>query len=362
MSPLVMKTCEMFAKKGIAVELWIPWRQSPGFSHVDPFDYHGIERNFTIRRIPALDLTATLPGNFFFFLMLTTFQLSLLFCLRKPDLFYFHDVRDTAIPSFSRKPMFLEIHDFYKSGAGWINRRLFPQITGFVVTNRFKMEALKKEFGIPEKKMFHQPNAVDVKMFGVDISKGEARTKLSLVQNQKIILYTGHLFYWKGVDTLLETAQFLNKDEIVYFVGGTDKDIEDFKFKSVKFKNVAVVGRKPHKEIPLWLRAADVLALPSPAKYPESKYETSPVKLFEYMASGTPIVASDVPSIRNIIDEKAAFFFEPDNPKSLAEILTSVLASPEESIRRARSAREEAGRYSWERRAESIIAFVDKEN
>ncbi len=368
MSPLIMKTCEMFAEGGIEVELWIPWRQNRWFAHFDPFEHHGIERNFIIRRIPSLDFTATFPGSFFFFLMLVTFQVSaFLYLLFTPSILYFHDVRDALLPALWGKPMFLEIHDFYKSKFGWINRRVFSRITGFIVTNRFKMEALKNDFGIPENKMLHQPNAVDIAMFGISISRNDARQKLNLPAEQKIILYTGHLFYWKGVDVLLEAAkqfsifnfQFSKNTEFI-FVGGTDADIANFRKKAEGHGNVKIMGRRPHWEIPLWQKAADILVLPSPAKYPESKYETSPVKLFEYMASGTPIVASDVPSVRNIVDERFVFFFEPDNPRKLAEAVRSVLANPGEAEKKAVAARKEVEKYSWERRKDAILSLIDR--
>ena len=275
MSPLIMKTCEMFAKKGIEVELWIPWRQNRGFSRLDPFEYHGIERNFRIRRIPAFDLTAVLPGNLFFLLMLATFQLSLSFMMllnadirrsgksqihaevnqrksafparnnprKSASIFYFHDARDALVLSFFRRPMFLEIHDFYRSSAGWINKLIFPRMRGLIVTNRLKMDVLKRDFDVPDEKMLHQPNAVDVRMFAVDIQKEEARRILGLPPDKKIILYTGHLFYWKGVDTLLEAARFLSEDKLVYFVGGTDEDIE-------KFRNKATPMIRTHPNIP----------------------------------------------------------------------------------------------------------------
>lgn len=369
MSPLIMKTCEMFARKDIEVELWMPWRNNPGFVGVDPFSHHGIMRNFIIRRIPSLDFTGYLPGGFFFFLMLVSFYLSI-FVLSlalnmskaKPRtrlIFYFHDVRDVIMLSFLKRPMFLEIHDFYKSGVSWINHYIFPRITGFIVTNRFKMETLSREFGIPDRGMLHRPNGVDVEMFAIGVSKKEAREKLYLPPDQKIILYTGHLFDWKGVDTLFDVHRFLNENEVIYFVGGTDEDIERFKDKSEKIKDkIVVVGRRPHREIPLWFRAADVLVLPNTARFEASKYETSPVKLFEYMASGRPIVASDLPSIRNVVDESMVFFAKPDDPQSFADVIRGVLQNYQDAEERARIAQKEVAKYSWENRAEAISKFI----
>ncbi|QQG45470.1 MAG: glycosyltransferase family 4 protein [Candidatus Sungiibacteriota bacterium] len=365
MSPLIMKTCEGLARKGLGVELWVPWRQNRGFLQLDPFLHHGVERNFVIRRLPSLDLTGIFHGNLFFILMVATFNLSLflyaLFRVLGDDVvFYFHDVRDAALLKFWGRPMFLEIHDFYKSGRSQVNNWVFSAISGFIVTNRLKMKKLHQDFRVTEERMLHQPNAVDVGMFRIDVSREEARRSLNLPENSTIILYTGHLFDWKGVDTLFDAHQFLGEDEVVYFVGGTDEDIKNFRLKTLNLKsnNIIIVGRRPHKEIPLWQRAADVLVLPNSAKFPESKYETSPVKLFEYMASGRPIAASDLPSIRDIVDEELVFFFEPDNARSIADTVRYIEEHQEEAKKRGLAAQKEVEKYSWERRSDNIFNFM----
>mgnify|MGYP001585986791 FL=1 len=364
MSPLIMKTCEGFARSGHRVELWIPRRRNLTFRGVDPFEYHGIERIFRIRPIPVIDLLGIFPGSFWFYLLVASFNISVFAnCLKsdfKQGVFYFHDARDALGISFLGRPTFLEIHDFYKSNIRWINAQVFPRLWGFIVTNKIKMRALETDFGIPIPRMLHQPNAVDMKMFSIDISKERAREKLGLPMGKRIILYTGHLFDWKGVDTLFDAHQFFNADEIIYFVGGTDEDIEKFKVKSemLKVENVVIVGRRPHDEIPLWLRAADMLVLPNTAKDEVSRVETSPVKLFEYMASGRPIIASDIPSIRNVVDESMVFFAEADNSRSFADAVHKGLSDSEGADRRAEQARREAQKYSWERRNTAILEFV----
>lgn len=365
MSPLIMKTCEVFARAGIEVELWVPWRHNPDFSHIDPFLHHHIERNFTIHRLPTIDFTRVLPGTIGFFIMLGTFNIAvvwyaLLRRLRPETIIYAHDERDLVLllPFFKR--FFLEIHDFYKSNAGWLNKLCLPQMSGLIVTNRFKMQALKDDFGIEEKRMLHQPNAVDVTMFSGKRSIEEVRAKLNLSPRGKIVLYTGHLFGWKGVDTLLQAAPLLSPETKVYFLGGTDEDIEIFKEKArdLGAKNVIIAGRKSHAEIPLWQRAANVLVLPNTAREEVSRTETSPVKLFEYMASETPIVASDLPAIRNVVDETMVTFFEPDNPEALAKAIQYVLAHVNDCKIKAKKAYREVQQYSWELRGKNITAFM----
>lgn len=367
MSPLIMKTCEMFARSGMRVELWVPRRNNFSFSHQDPFAYHNIQKNFLIRRLPVLDLTGIFPGDLVFLLMVATFNISTFICftfrgLAPDSIIYFHDARDALLPIFLKRKSFLEIHDFYKSKINFINGFIFTRIKGFIVTNRLKAEKLKAEFGVPEKAILHRPNGVDVKMFALEMSQASAREKLGLPLDPKIVLYTGHLFDWKGVDTLFEAHKFLEGEEVIYFVGGTDKDIQKYRQMVQKFpgaqKCIVVAGRRSHAEIPLWLKAADVLVLPNTAKSEASKYETSPVKLFEYMASKIPIVASDLPSIRNVVDEGMVWFVRPDDPRALANCIHKIWSDQTSAISKALRAQREVAQYSWENRNEAIIKFM----
>ncbi len=362
-SAFAMKTCEGFADSGFDVELWVPLRYNPLFRKNDPYEFHGVKDNFRIRKIPCLNLLDFFPGNISFWTMVISFNISLVIYaifrnLLKSAIFYCHDLRDLFFLPVLADRIFLEIHDFYKLPAERVNKFIFSRISGFIVTNKYKIGILNKNYGIPMDKMIYQPNAVDIEKFDIEISREEARKNLGLPLDKKIVLYTGHLFSWKGVLTLLEAVKLLPKDHLVYFVGGTDKDIANFKRKmeSIGANNAIIVGRKPHSEIPIWLKAADVLVLPNTAKDQASKYETSPVKLFEYMASGRPIIASDLPSIRDIVDESMVLFFEADNYGALAASITEALQMSGESM--AEENMDKIKAYSWEKRAEGISAFL----
>jgi len=171
-------------------------------------------------------------------------------------------------------------------------------------------------------------------------------------------LYTGHLYSWKGADTLAEAARLLPKDIKIYFVGGTENDILSFKKKYEGVENIRILGKKPHHEMPLYMRAADVLMIPNSAKEDISRLYTSPMKLFEYMASGTPIISSDLPSLREVLNESNAFFFVADDPENLAERIISVIEHYSNAQEKSSKALVEVYRYSWKKRAADILAFL----
>jgi len=180
-------------------------------------------------------------------------------------------------------------------------------------------------------------------------------------------MYTGHLYDWKGAGVLLETAkQFpisnfqFSKDILFVFVGGTDNDIKNYELRFKNYENIRFEGRKPHGEIPIWLKAADVLVLPNTAKEKISKYYTSPLKLFEYMAAQKPIVASDLPSLREILNENNSVFVKPDDPEALAQGIKKVLQNPELADKISKQAFLDIQDYTWQKRAQKILNFMKK--
>ena len=276
MAPYMMRVLEALAREGVEVELWAPRRKNiRELVHTDPFAYHLIERNFTIQKLPVIDLMQySLVGKFGFFLMLGSFIVSVFFkmlCMRKRQdtVFYFFDLRDAVTAHFLSDKTFCEIHMYYRSSLDSINRRGFKKMRGIIAATKPLRTEIMRDYGVPQEKVLYAPCGVNFERFGIDTSKEDARKTLGLSQDGKIVLYVGHLFSVKGVDVLFDAHVFLKPEEIIYFVGGTDQDIEAFKKKwrdAGSPKNIVIVGRKPHSDIPVWLRAADILSIPNTAK------------------------------------------------------------------------------------------------
>ena len=119
-----------------------------------------------------------------------------------------------------------------------------------------------------------------------------------------------------------------------------------------------IIGYRSHSEIPYWLKAADVLVLPNSGKEEISKYWTSPIKMFEYMASKRPIMASDLPSIREILNEGNAILVQPDNPQGLAEGIRKVLENKNLAEKISARAFDDVKQHTWAKRAEKILDFI----
>jgi glycosyltransferase involved in cell wall biosynthesis len=140
-------------------------------------------------------------------------------------------------------------------------------------------------------------------------------------------------------------------------MGGVDQELATFKKKYASGR-AHVIGFQPREKIAALLKSADVLVLPNSANPKISALYTSPLKLFQYMASGVPIVASDLPSIREILTDENAFWFLPDDPRSLALQIEYVLSQPELAHMKAARAKDDVKKYTWDARAKNILAFI----
>ncbi len=248
-----------------------------------------------------------------------------------------------------------EVHDYPERKRGWY-RLVCRAAAKVMANNRWKAARLRQDFSLPKQKVFYAHNGVDIARFARTPSRGEARRLLSLPAAPPIALYTGHLYAWKGVGTLARAARCMPEVQ-VYFVGGTQKDLARMRAEYGALPNVHFVGHRPHEEMPLWQAAADVLVLPNTGKEALSVHYTSPMKLFEYLASGRPIVASDLPSVREVVDETCALLVPPDNPPALAQAVRHALAEPSACAARARK---RAAEYTWEKRAVWYIEALER--
>ncbi|HEY4506286.1 MAG TPA: glycosyltransferase family 4 protein [Candidatus Paceibacterota bacterium] len=348
----IAKMCEAFARSGTDVTLVVPWR----FNHVktSPFEYYDIESNFTIKKLPALDLVFL--GRIGFWIETVSFMVaSVVYSLcANFDIVY---SREEAI-AWSHKVLDKKvIWEAHMGHTGFMVRSIIKSGMRLVVIS----EGLKKLYqtmGSHENRILVAPDAVDVKKFSVNMSKSECRKKLGLPIGKKIVMYTGHLYEWKGVNVLAEASQKLPADMIVVFVGGTSSDVERFSNTYGHLDNLLILGQRNHDDIPYYLKSADMLVLPNSGKSEISRLYTSPMKLFEYMASGVPIVASDLPSVREVVDDGMVFFTAPDNPANMSEAIISAMASEEGDRKAIRAKKHAVTYYDWMVRARVIIKYM----
>lgn len=162
------------------------------------------------------------------------------------------------------------------------------------------------------------------------------RQRLDLTGSE-VIAYTGNFDQRQGVEVLVEAMALLalrRPNARLLLVGGHEGEVTAMRAHaaSLGVENlVRFAGRQPPEQMPLYMGAADVLA--SPRLEPL----ITPLKIFTYMASGRPIVATDLPTHTRVIDVNSAFLGEP-TAKGLADALETALQDPGRAAERAATA------------------------
>lgn len=346
----IAKMCEAFGKIGINLELVVPKRGS----YEDPFNFYGIEKNFSVKRIPTVNLFPSLYLGFIlssFFFGLTSFFY--VFFKKRESIIYSMDLDPISfifIP-FLGKPYFFDLHGPKKKNM--LIKFLFKKINGIVTINDIVKKDLFENFDFLKDKIIVCPNGVDLEK-DFKGTKEEARKKLGLKTEDKLIIYTGSFLDWKGIETFIKAAEKLN-NVVFYLVGGSEKDL---KKEAILPSNVNLIGRRDFKEMTLWQVSADILVVTGTKKDEYSFFHTSPMKLFEYMGSKNPIIASRTPAIEQIVSEQEVFFHEPDNEQSLADQIQFVFDNLQIAQKKAELAYNKVKIFSWENRARKILEFI----
>jgi glycosyltransferase involved in cell wall biosynthesis len=362
-----VRMCEAFAALGLRVSLY---HISHPVIHEDIIKYYNIKMPINLKRLPR----AVLPWRKHFKLnerwsAIPSFVHAFLWCgfvvqlaRRENALFYF--VREPMLAwwlGFHNLPTVFEIHHDYTLG-GIDNpfTRLACQrhsIKSVVAVTKHMQNDLIRLFGVPAEKTLALPNGVDLQRFSNVCTGDVARQQLGLAPEAQVVVYTGQLHIEKGVDVLVRAAALL-KNVTVVLVGGEAADQNRLRqlIQDIGAHNIILLDYVPPTEVASYLKAANVLVMPHSAKVTESAKYTCPLKLFEYMAAGVPIVASELPAITDVIRHgENGWLVEPDSPSALAEGIRHLLENKSLASAMARKAKQDSESYTWEHRAARII-------
>lgn len=357
----IVKSCEAFARAGARVTLVVPRRKTQ--FKTDVFETYGVEHNFKVVYLPTLDALRISSSRLAFWVSYLTFFMSaffyLLFKSKKDSVIYTREAPLLTLSLFGM-PAFLECHHiFTRSGVFfWLACRA----RGIVTISA----ALKEKFlsaGFNKERILVSPSGVDLSIFANDITQIEARQRLDIPRESKVLIYTGN-FTTMGADKgITDTLHALKQlpDILFIAVGGSEKDCAHYAGEAAELGvglQTQLYGFAPQKNLVLYQKAADVLLMPFPDTL-HYRSNMSPVKMFEYMASGRPIIASDLPTIREVLNEKNAVIVPPGDSNALADAIRALLAEPERGQILAQQAQKEVLAYSWDERAKKILSFIN---
>ncbi len=369
-----METCYALAKRGHAVTLVV--RPDTARPVRDPFAFYELAPlpNFSVQRVPVagphvlrrMEYLAAALGRavgraaadiiFTRDLGLASYLVRIPRGLRPPVVFESHglaavsaatlpELLTGAVPASPRKQRRLRERD-----AG-----VWRTADGYVAITRGLAEDLERHFGP------RSPGSLKIVPDGVRLM-AQRHFDWRPRPTHPVVGYIGHLYPWKGPHLLLEALATLEHVRAI-IVGGhpAERDLQRLQQQAQTLgltARVTFTGYVERNRIPALLAGMDVLVLPHTST-PISERYASPLKLFEYMAAGRPIVASDLASIREVLTDEAAVLVAPGDPAALAAGIRRTLDDWDSAERRARSAYDLVSDYTWDRRAERLDSLLE---
>ncbi len=227
------------------------------------------------------------------------------------------------------------------------------------------LKTLLVSHGLDPRKIVVIPNGADTDFFNPDLNVSDIRKKYRL-ENRFIVLFIGHLEDWAGVDIIYDLADCLNQkspDSTILLVGAGEStsSLLTRLARSNLGHMVTHAGLHPYEEMPLFTAVSDVAL----CVFPDTpvSHAASPLKLFEYLASGSAVIATRVAGTTEIVDNSSGVLVSPGNTKEICDAVLKLNSDSE-----LRTVLSTAGRklveekYSWitlGRRLLDVCEYLD---
>ena len=307
----------------------------------------GLRNTFKIYKYP----TSLRIINVFF----SVFK-SLIYSFEKKVVVFTRDPLAALLCSLFRLQFVYEVHNLPHSNQMRIIESIFLK-SRFLISSIFISKNLKIEY---EKQYFRN------KKFSV-LHDGADTNKKQIHYNKKTrnldIGYIGHLYKGRGIELILSLADKFPYQNF-HLVGGEDEDIK--RIKCIKPSNVIVHGYVEPSKTQDFRNSFDILLMPyqpglgnSNSIYDTSRW-MSPLKLFEYMSSGKPIISTDLDVLREVLDDSCSILVSYDLD-SWETALMKLIKNPELRKQLGQKAHYKFHKkYTWSKRAKEIIKIIDK--
>ncbi|MBI3336784.1 glycosyltransferase family 4 protein [Candidatus Peregrinibacteria bacterium] len=366
----IAQVCAAMRQLGHEVTLVHPnvWTQVQG----DPCRYYGVSAPFTVKRLNSLDALQKwwIPGYFAFAISMWSYRRVLRTFLKthEADLFYCRSWEVVGELLRTGTSVHMELHTLPR-----MNRKTFVkycnQCTKIICLTSMMRDAIVR-WGVDAKKTMVEPDGVDLDRFASLPETEVSKSEFDVPSNRWVIGYVGSLvtrsIIEKGMRELVQALAIIKRGEAKFFgwiVGGPDAYIGEYKRQAQKLgltqDDVRFEGQILSSRVSHTIAACDVCVYPAPRDAEKHAYfmrDTSPLKLFEYLAAGKPVVCSDIPPIRDTVDESMVTFCKAGDPRSMADAIEWVLNHPEEAQRKAQRGKEHVKRFDWKERMKRILS------
>ena len=355
--------CEAFASKGIDVELVTPY---PKEKIVAPDEYlagkFGIKNKIDISFYHKIELFNRLDmlGSYFgvrkfikkstgeLFFTRCPLILTLLTSKNMPVIFEAHNTkihyRNKFLDSYWSKKI--------------IKASKMNSFMAFISISK-KLGDFWEKKGVPNEKILPLHDGFSSQLFQENVTRHNARIKLNLPGDKKIVTYSGSLYPDRNIEKIIDLAKYFPR-ELFIVIGGPKENADFYQSlaKETRVANIQFTGPVKHTMIPYYLYASDVLLALWSKKVPTINY-CSPLKIFEYMAAGRIIVAHGFPTIKEVIrHEENGLLVTPDDFNDLVEKTDMALYNTNLKGIEKQARSEAFEKYKWVTRAAEILEKV----
>jgi glycosyltransferase involved in cell wall biosynthesis len=283
----------------------------------------------------------------------------------KAQIVYTWMLQAALLSLWQKKSVVLELHDRIK---GSLAPTLFKLILNsktskLLLTNTHALRRVIEEdfrMTLPDDLTQVAPNGIEVERY-MSLPEPEVSRKLLGLPQGLTVGYSGHFYAGRGMEILLHLAKHFPEINFLW-VGGTPDAVQIWKNRLLgeEVNNVTLTGFIPNIQISLYQAACDVLLMPYELAIAGSGGGNSvdicsPMKMFEYMAAGRAIIASDLPVLHEVLNEENAIFCPAEDSKAWQSTLNSLINDPERMKDLGKQAHEDAQSYSWKTRAEKSM-------
>jgi glycosyltransferase involved in cell wall biosynthesis len=369
----VAKQCEAFAAAGADAELWYPTpRGIPASTPRDVFEFYGIaDGSFAVRQFGVPDvmrleqpLGRLFPYLFALYSQVLGARVAPLARRGNADLYFTTDVDVAFWLTLTGAPTMWECHRVPRRLGRYELRRILrsSSLHGVVPLTTIASEELVA-LGMREERALVMGEGVDLAAYEALPAPHLCRARLGLPVDRPIVAYVGRFRTYnqeKGIPELVRAMASVpvvgGNAPLLVCVGGPMDGVPAYRREAqaagTPEDRLHFVDRVPSREVPYWIRAADVAVMPFPASDHSARY-MSPMKVFEYMAAGAPIVATDLPAVRDVLEhDRNAWLVPPGDVDALGRGIGELLLDAE------RARRLDVEPYDWTMRAHRLLAFA----
>jgi glycosyltransferase involved in cell wall biosynthesis len=366
----IAQNCGALAAAGAEITLVVPRRiNTPALAHVDVYDHYGMPQSFALTRVPCLDLlpwAGAIEQPAAILQMISFAMAAALSGKGRADVYYSRDVLPLLLLAFTGRSRRLvyEAHQFSLSRIGaWLQRQCLRRCEFAIAVTEQLAADLRQRGG---RRVLVLRDGFQASRFEDLPARQEARSRLHLPSGAFLVGYVGRLETMgmsKGLDVLIDAIVRLGCADVeMVLVGGPTTRADALRAQWIQSglpsSACHLTGDVPPSQVPAYIAAFDVCVSPLPATRHFDQY-ASPLKLFEYMAAGKPIVASALHSTAEVlVDGETALLVPPGDAERLSEALARLMGDAALRARLGAAAREAAAGYSWDERARRILAAL----